>query len=321
MSFGKARSEVLALRGGSVHFIQSIIKREIVPWKCTHNQDGFLHGIEFFKEDVLRYLKKRRSQLGKEFATRTNIRWKERPGTIYLKRAATALGVMVDTIYFLRTQGAIEIIEGAHRGASLTAFISDESARQFRSRFVSSGALAREVGTSSNKILTLLRTHAVRPAFGPDLDGCPQYIFERSSIERVGSLSELLTSERIRAIERDPRVRLTELEVADLLGVPMERIQRLVESGLLKQFKPRLHSSASVFNGYGVIRYRKMFGRRDDLVSGPVAAHMLGMKVGYLQYWVRTGRLNPVPLLNRNRLNYYKRDEVETFAQSRSADF
>jgi hypothetical protein len=74
-----------------------------------------------------------------------------------------------------------------------------------------------------------------------------------------------------------------------------------------------------VFNGYAVVRYLRLMGGRDDLVSGPIAAKMLGVPIGYLTYFARTGKLIPVTLKEKDRYNYFKRADVERLIRLREA--
>jgi hypothetical protein len=79
-------------------------------------------------------------------------------------------------------------------------------------------------------------------------------------------------------------------QIADILQMSVERVNQLIESGLIKPLRPRLGPcDANVFNGYAVVRYMPSMGGRADLVPGPVAAKMLGIRIPSLPYYTCMG--------------------------------
>jgi len=284
--------------------LQLILDKQIVPCGVRTSAGMSLSRLQFDKQAVRAYVRCQ-MQLRKQDA-------------LFLKEAATELGIVEDTAYFLRDKGLLKL-ETNRAGVWRGSLITRAAIKEFKSNYVSAGELARKLDTSPNRVRSLLASRDVTPVMGPSLDGCYQYLFQRSDIDGLGiDLVQLSTEERIRAIARDPRIRLTLDQIADILKVSVRRVNRLIESGLLLPVRPRVRTGdGNVFNGYAVLRYMRLMGGRDDLVSGPIAAKLLGIKNGYLPYFVRTGKLVPVTLKEKHRFKYFVRADVDRLIRLR----
>jgi hypothetical protein len=294
------------LGAGLTQFLQLILDQEILPCGVTTSTATTFSKFKFDKHAVLAYVRRQMQHRKRD--------------ALFLKEAVTELGIVEDTASFLKDKGILKVETnppGLWRGSIITRAAIEE----FKSNYVSAGELARELNTSPNRILELLGSRKVYPIMGPSLDGCYQYLFLRSDIESIGvDLKQLSIEERTGSITRDPRIRLTVDQIANILQINVERVNHLIESGLLLPLKPRLRScDSNVFNGYAVLRYLRLMGGRDDLVSALIAAKMLGVRNGYLPYFVRTGKLIPVALREKDRFNYFKREDVERLIRLRQA--
>lgn len=279
-------------------FLQAILDKQIVPCGATPSRGIALSRLRFDKQTILKYVQSRMDQRKRD--------------ALFLKEAATELGIVEDTAYFLRDKGILKVEinrPGLHRGSLITRTAIEE----FKSNYASAGELARTLNTSPNRILELLASKKVYPITGPSLDGCYQYLFRRSDVQSIDvDLKELSIEERMTSIRRDPRIKLTVNQIADILQINVQKVNHLIESGLLSPLKPRLRPcDRNVFNGYTVLRYMRLMDGRDDIVSGPVAAKMLDIGIGYLPYFVRTGKLKPVTLKEEDRFKYFRRADVE----------
>lgn len=58
-------------------------------------------------------------------------------------------------------------------------------------------------------------------------------------------------------------------------------------------------------------------GGRVDIVSGPIAAKMLGVRNASLPYFVSTRKLIPVTLEEKDRFKYFMREDVERLIRLR----
>jgi hypothetical protein len=281
---------------------------EITPCCLVKSKLGFFDRLRFIKKQISDYVS-------------IQMRSKK-AGALYLHEAACELGIKKETAYFLKDAGIIKVTM-AEKGIWKGFLISRKSIENFKSLYITAGELARKAGTNVNLAVNLLVEQELLPIAGPSIDNCPQYIFKRSDIEaRDIELSELLREWRIRSITRDKRIKLKPEEVCELLKIDLSGLRRLVENGLLVPFIPRRHScNVETFNGYSVLRYMRLFKGRDDLVSGPFAARMLGVSIGSLHNnLMQTGRLKPVELQEKYRFNYFKREDVEGLAQLQKAN-
>lgn len=292
------------LGAGLAQFIQLILDERIVPCGVTSSEGTEFSRLRFDKQSVLIYVRTEMDQ--------------RKQDALYLKDAATELGIVEDTAYFLRDKGILKV-ETNRSGLWRGSLITRTAIAEFRSNYASAGELARSLNTSPNRILELLASKKVYPVMGPSLDGCYQHLFRRSDVESIDiDLEQLSIEERMGAITRDPRIRLTVDQIADLLQVTVERVRHLVENGLILPVRPRLRScDRNMFNGYTVLRYLRLMEGRDDIVSGPIAAKMLGVGINYLPYFIRTGKLNPVALKQKYRFKYFERTDVERLIRNR----
>jgi hypothetical protein len=294
------------LGAGLTEFLQLILDKDIRPCGMTNSAATTFSKFKFDKQAVLAYVRRQMQQ--------------RKQDVLFLKEAVTELGITEDTAHFLRDKGILKVEinrPGLWRGSIITrAAIED-----FKSNYVSAGELARGLKTSPNRILELLANKKVHPIMGPSLDGCYQYLYRRSDVESIGvDLKQLSIDERIGSIARDPRIRVSVDQIADILHISVDKVDHLIESGLLLPVKPQLRScDSNVFNGYAVLRYIRLMGGRDDLVSAPIAAEMLGVRNGYLPYFVRMGKLIPVALKEKDRFKYFSREDVERLVRLRQA--
>ena len=279
-------------------FLQLILDKQIVPCGVTTSAGMSLSTLQFDKQAVRAYVRCQ-MELRKQDA-------------LFLKEAAMELGIVEDTASFLRNKGILKL-EANRAGLWRGSLITRAAIKKFKSNYVSAGELARKLDTSPNRVLSLLASRNVTPVMGPSLDGCYQYLFRRSDIDGLGvDLVHLSTEARIRAMARDPRIRLTVDQIAHILQVSVQRVNRLIENGLLLPLRSRVHlSDGKVFNGYAVLRYMRLMGGRTDLISAPIAAKLLGVRIEYVSYFVRTGKLLPVTLKEKDRYRYFVRADVD----------
>jgi hypothetical protein len=294
------------LGAGLTQFLQLILARQILPCGVTTSEGTTFSRLRFDKQAILTYVRRERQH--------------RKQNALFLKEAATELGIVEDTAYFLRDKGILKV-DSNRPGLGQGSIITRAAIEEFKSNYVSAGELGRELKTSPNRILELLASKKVYPIMGPSVDGCYQYLFSRSDVGGIGvDLSQLSIEERIASIARDPRTRLTVEQIADKLQMSVERVNHLIESGLLLPLKPRLRPcDSNVFNGYAAVRYLRLMGGREDLVSAPIAAKMLGVRNGSLPYFVSTRKLIPVTLKEKDRFKYFKREDVERLVRVRQA--
>lgn len=306
IDFNDALKLFSRLGAGLSQFLQLILDKQLVPCGVTPSAGMAFSRLRFDKHVVLTYVRRQMQQ--------------RKQDALFLQEAAVELGIVEDTAYFLRDKGILKV-ETDRAGLWRGSIITRAAIEEFKSNYVSGGELAREVNTSPNRILELLASRKVYPIMGPSVDGCYQYLFRRSDVEGIGvDLKQLSIEERTGSITRDQRTRLTVDQIADILQMSVEKVNHLIESGLLLPLKPRLRPcDSNVFNGYAVVRYLRLMGGRLDLVSGPIAAKMLDVPIGYLTNFARTGKLIPVTLKEKDRYKYFKREDVERLIRLRQA--
>jgi hypothetical protein len=278
-------------------FVQAILKGEIVLCKSRVSKRDYFGGLRFLKESVSDYVSQHMQA--------------QKNGALYLKEAAPALNITIDTAYYLRDVNIIKVNK-SKKSMWHGSLITHEEIKKFGSVYVSASELARRHGTNTSMMMNLLAGQKVLPAFGPEINKCPQYIYRRSDIKKIDP-AELLMQARTSITNCNPVIKLKPKEAADLLGINVNKVNRLIKNGLLSPFVPRSHVSSQVLlKTASIKRYLRLFNGQADLVSAPVAARMLG-ETRYNMYYrlVDPGHLTPVKLKEKTNLNYFKISDVK----------
>jgi hypothetical protein len=122
-----------------------------------------------------------------------------------LPDAARALGVKQQVVYALARSGHLRVTRA--RGRLRTAGRTTKASLAFfRCHYISAVELAAALGTSPRKAIKEMAERHIRPAIGPDIDGCRQVFFRRVSLRSVRyikSALESLASRQAKGRQRD----------------------------------------------------------------------------------------------------------------------
>ena len=156
--------------------------------------------------------------------------------------------------------------------------ISKKAIDEFSSNYVRAAEIAKGLNTNSELLIEVLAAEGINPITGVRGDKQPQYFLRTADLSGV-DLALLVAKGKMKRIHCTPQNTFTSTQVAELFGCDCRTVERLVKNGVLEPFIPRKDKndvrSDSLFSGYAVNRYLRLFGNRTHLISAPAAAKML----------------------------------------------
>jgi len=289
-------------------FIRALLDGDIsaVRW----NEDGkILADLCFAKNQI--------SQLADQIVEGLN------GDSVYVKEAACLLRLNTGSVISLCNLGLISA-QGARGYARKGLLISRCSIRDFLANHVRAADLANNLNTNSASIIQILATKGIGPIITKRRDSQPQYIFRKDDLQGVDWV-EVRNIINARGLQSMPTKTFDVMETATLIGCSQETIRVIVENGLLKTTTRRRNQQRQttdyVFTGGAIRNYLELFGGRTDLVSGEVAAKLLGETSPiFHNTWVHSGRLKRFQTkVKHGRLCYFLYEDVQEIARLKNA--
>lgn len=151
------------LRSGELPAIlKACLQFDLSVWTSV-DSDGIIGDILFQRDELHNWLDRYRLKSSDTYS---------------VDQAATILSIKQEVAYELVRGGLLKVVENgvpASRGVRVTAQAIDD----FRSTFISLGAIAKLRGVQPRKLLSELAT---KPACGPSIDGVRQYFLRRQDV-------------------------------------------------------------------------------------------------------------------------------------------
>lgn len=273
---------------GAADLVDAIFDGKIRPVAGDPNEG--LAGLEFAEEDVTRLLEEhRRVQLG----------------GMTITEAAAELEIKAQVAYFLADKGILGAERKLIDGQEMWVVTKDALA-DFSKRYVLASHLAKNLETSSRKLVERLAAKGIAPVSGPGVDGGRQFVFRRKDV----------THPDYRLQAKRPSRLLSSPEAAQFLGIPLAGIYRLVSGGKLSPHRPRGKEvgkgSHMQFTRFSLERCRKLHLERTDLMTAAAAAIALGIDLShfYRQY-IRDGTLKPVAVMDQLGKHFFNSVDIE----------
>jgi AraC-like DNA-binding protein len=182
-TFSEARQMASAYQISSLEFYRLVVSGQLRPWARLPmlHIDSFL----FEKSMVEKCVRDQREICLREGYT--------------VKQFAELVGVSLDAAYKLEKE---EVVKAQPSGQpKLGKIISKEAAEQFHSTHITSTAIAKQCGVSSNTVIKYLTRANKKPVFGPTVDGGPRYIYLRKDLADY-DLSRIRASRRAKKYRR-----------------------------------------------------------------------------------------------------------------------
>jgi predicted site-specific integrase-resolvase len=299
LSFRKALSKLTRFRVGVGEFVKALLDGEITPnGRCEKR--GF-NRFTFSEQ-----------HLG-EFSERYKLGLSE--ASITIAEAAKLIGVNPGTVYLYIRKGLLSS-RTLHAGTLSRLTTTVEAVDRFNATYVLAIGVARDIGTSTRFLNKCLTEEGIHPVVGRNVDGCAQYLYERSSLEKI-DVADIVLKAKLSLEPRGKNYATISCEqVCQALEIENGELVRMIEDGRLK---PCLEVPASdkrrasyVFRRVDVEQYRDERLGLTHLLSSVEAAEMLGETYGgFCGRWVQTGRLTPVTFKHLPNKHYFPREDVK----------
>lgn len=189
VSFHEALHNFSRLEVGIGKFVRGILDGNLSP--SIRTSKGGFAGFMFEKEKVLDYV-------------RAELR-NHRGNSFTIKEAAKLMELRGEFVYSLVNKGILPVqkpANGKKRGIRVAA----DSIEYFISIYVTSGELARRVGTSAALLIRALGAKGIQPTSGPKTDGGINCVFKKADVESL-NLEEIIYEFKMEHNPRLPRHR------------------------------------------------------------------------------------------------------------------
>jgi hypothetical protein len=288
-------------------FVKALLDGEINA--CGWREDGkVLADLAFSKPQI--------SDLADRIVKDLNV------DSLYVKEAACLLKLNTGAVIFLCNSGLLDA-QPASGYVRKGLLISRRSIQTFLENHIRASDLADKFDTNTAMMIRMLAAKGIEPIAATRRDSQHQYIFRKTELENV-DWCELRKNINARALETTPGKTFDLKETATLIGCSQETISLIVENGLLRpspqRSKQQIQTMDFVFTAREVSIYLERFGTRTDVVSGKVAAKMLGeTSCTFHQTWVNSGFLKYfAPKVKRGRLRYFLKEDVQKIIELKS---
>jgi hypothetical protein len=263
---------------GVQHLVGDIIEGAIIPRAEAPGKSG-LARLLFSKQEIKQYLK-------------TKLNGK-RDETFKLVTEGRGLPFKPRTLHFLAHKKLIETKVKTHKRLRFR-LITREAILIFTSKYVAAGSVAREVGTRTEHLIQVLKSHKIYPISGPSIDGGPQYFLKRTDLAAL-DLKNLAIALPVLRLDKRKRSHTVDTQgAAKILSLTKGSVVQLVRNGTLRPYSesektPEQH----LFNRTYVERLRGQFRDLTNLLSPTVASEILQLaKTKLYKKWIRTGYLS-----------------------------
>ena len=263
-----------SLGWGAQHLVGDILEGAIIPRAEASSKNG-LARLLFSKQEIKQYLK-------------TKLTGKPHE-TFKLDTEGRGLPFKPRTLHFLAHKKLIETKVKTHKGLRCR-IITREAILIFTSRYIAAGSVAREVGTRTEHLIQVLKSHKIYPISGPSIDGGPQYFLKRTDLVAL-NLKDLVIA--LPVLREDMRKRSHTVDTqgaAKILSLTKGSVVQLVRNGTLRPYSESGKTPEQyLFNHTYVERLRGQFSELTNLLSPTVAAEILQLAK---TKWIRTGYLS-----------------------------
>ena len=254
-----------------------ILEGALIPRAEAPSKSG-LARLLFSKQEIKQYLKTKLSGNPDE--------------TFQLDTEGRALPFKPRTLHFLARKKLIETKVKTHKGL-LCRIITREAVLTFTSKYVAAVRVAREVGTRTEHLIQVLKSHKIYPISGPSIDGGPQYFLRRTDLATLNLKDLVIALSVLRVYKRKPSRTVDTQGAAKILSLTKGAIGQLVRNGTLRPYSESGKARDEyLFNRTDVERLRGQFSDLTNLLSPTVAAEILQLAKSKLyKKWIRTGYL------------------------------
>jgi hypothetical protein len=235
-----------------------------------------------------------------------------------VKEAACILKLNPGAVISLCTSGLIDGQQA--RGYARKGFlIARRSLQDFSANHMRAADLAKGLNTNSATIIKILAAKGIKPITAIRRDKHPQYILRKEDVQNVDWI-QVRNEINVRGLRSMPAKTFDLMETAALIGCSQETIKVIVENGVLKTTTRRTKQQRQtdfVFTAREIRNYLERFAGRTDIVSGMVAAKMLGeTSCTFHNTWIKSGCLKHFEThVKRGRLRYFLKEDVQEIAQ------
>jgi hypothetical protein len=200
--------------------------------------------------------------------------------------------------------------------------ISAHDLKVFESSYVFAFKIASELGVGSGYLVSTLIENELFPVSGPKIDGGPRYVFRISDLKRV-RLPELVSHTKVRRIRKYKEPKLFSVaDTAELLGIGSKVVHDLVAAGVMKPHQrppSNINKDDYFFSGGTIKRYKGLIKDYMELVSGRVAAEILGTSSSYFyQVYVHRGRITAVKAHSTRGHQFFRLEDVNHLVELQS---
>lgn len=237
-----------------------------------------------------------------------------RQDVLGIKEAAKILGVGEDCTYSLVRNGFLEP-QGTNKEWS-TLMITKEELELFSNTYVPLKIVARELGTTSGRLVDLLLRAGITPVSGPRIDDSHVHLFKRADLEAVNLVALVTQAKEMSTAKRKNYGVFSLDQASKILGIDKRTVKMLADSGRLRPYSPLSRNSmpdSNYYFSYHVVKnYEKSISDFQDLVTSTVAAEMLcERRQIFYDRWIRPGHVKPV-ITKAARAKYlFRRKDIE----------
>jgi hypothetical protein len=262
---------------GVQHLVEDILQGVVIPRAEASSKNG-LARLLFCKQEIQQYLT-------------TKLTGKPRE-TFKLDTEGRGLPLKSRTLHFLAHKKLIETRLKTHWGLRCR-LITREAVLNFTSKYVAAGTVAREVGTRSEHLIQVLKSHKIYPISGPSIDGGPQYFLRRTDLAALNPKDLVIALPVLRQDKRKRSHTVDSQGAAKILSLTKGSVVQLVRNGTLRPYSESGKTrDGYLFNRTYVERLRGQFSDLTNLLSPTVAAEILQLaKTKLYKRWIRTGYL------------------------------
>lgn len=143
--------------------IQAVKNLEIMPVSISPGQPGIPGWI--FDHDRLKAWCNEQIQ-------------KARNGALTIPQVAVGLGIKQEAVYHFVRKGILKADE--MDASAKVKLVTQQELLRFRASYVLSRELAESIGTSPSHVVKMLEQRGVKPVCGKSVDGCVQYLYQRT---------------------------------------------------------------------------------------------------------------------------------------------
>jgi len=262
---------------GVQHLVEDILQGVVIPRAEASSKNG-LARLLFCKQDIQQYLK-------------TKLTGKPRE-TFKLDTEGRGLPFKPTTLHFLAHKKLIKTRVKTHKGLRCR-LITREAILNFTARYVAAGSVAREIGTRTEHLIQVLKSHKIYPISGPSIDGGPQYFLSRTDLTALNPKDLVIALPVLRQDKRKRSHTVDSQGAAKILSLTKGWVVQMVRNGTLRPYSESGKTrDGYLFNRTYVERLRGQFSDLTNLVSPTVAAEILQLaKTKLYKRWIKTGYL------------------------------